>query len=360
MALPVRNQLIYWGIAAAVLFWLLWSMGGVLLPYVVGAALAYFLDPVADRLERLGLGRVAATALITLGAILVLVLLVLAVIPTLINQTYALVNEAPEMARRMQEFLIRQFPDLQDSTSIMRQTLADIGAAIQGKGAALAQGLLTSAMGLLSALIFLIVVPVVTFYLLVDWDRLVARLDTLLPRDHAPVVRRIAAEIDATLSSFVRGQFSVCAIMGVYYSVGLMLAGLQFGLVVGAFAGLVTFIPYVGALVGGLLAVGLALFQFWGDWTHVAVIVVVFIIGQTAEGNFITPKLVGKAVGLHPVWLMLALSVFGSLFGFVGMLVAVPVAAALGVLTRFGLGQYQGSLLYQGLAGRPGKDEDQV
>ncbi len=359
MALPIRNQLITWGIVLAVLFWLLWTMGSVLLPFVVGAAVAYFMDPVADRLETWGLSRVAATALITAGAVLVLVLLVLAVIPTLIHQTYALINDAPEMSRRTQAFMLEHFPELADSTSIMRQTLNDIGAAIQSKGAALAQGVVASAINLLSALVFLIVVPVVAFYLLVDWDRMVAKIDRLLPRDHAPAIRRLAAEIDETLSAFVRGQFSVCAIMGIYYSIGLMLAGLQFGLVVGAFAGLVTFIPYVGALLGAVLAIGLALFQFWGDWLRVGIVAVVFMIGQMAEGNVITPKLVGKSVGLHPVWLMLALSVFGSLFGFVGMLVAVPVAAALGVLLRAGIAQYQTSLLYNGIAGRTTEEGDQ-
>ena len=358
MALPIRNQLITWGIVLAVLFWLLWTMGSVLLPFVVGAAVAYFMDPVADRLETWGLSRVAATALITAGAVLVLVLLVLAVIPTLIHQTYALINDAPEMSRRTQAFLLERFPELADSTSIMRQTLNDIGTAIQSKGAALAQGVVASAINLLSALVFLIVVPVVAFYLLVDWDRMVERIDRLLPRDHAPVIRRLAREIDETLSSFVRGQFSVCAIMGIYYSIGLMLAGLQFGLVVGAFAGLVTFIPYVGALLGAILAIGLALFQFWGDWVSIGVVAAIFAAGQFIEGNILTPKLVGKSVGLHPVWLMFALSVFGSLFGFVGMLVAVPVAAALGVLTRFAIAQYQDSLLYRGMAGRIPEDED--
>ena len=138
----------------------------------------------------------------------------------------------------------------------------------------------------------------------------------------------------------------------IYYSAALMLAGLQFGLVVGAIAGAITFIPYVGALVGGALAIGLALFQFWGDWVSIGIIAAIFAVGQFIEGNILTPKLVGNSVGLHPVWLLFALSAFGSVFGFVGMLVAVPIAASIGVLARFGLGQYQASLLYQGYAGR--------
>ena len=358
MALPIREQAKYWGIALAVFFVLLWFLGGVMLPFLVGGALAYFLDPVADRLQKWGLSRVTATSVITLVAVLAVVLLVLAVIPTLIKQTTALVNAAPEIAHRLQGFLVEKFPDLTDSTSTIRQTLAEIGAGIQARGATLVQGVLTSALGLLSAVVFIVVVPVVTFYMLMDWDHMVARLDAMLPRDHAPVIRRLGAEINLALSAFVRGQLTVCFLLGSFYSAALMLAGLQFGLLVGAIAGAITFIPYVGSLVGGALAIGLALFQFWGDWLSIGIIAGIFGIGQFLEGNILTPKLVGKSVGLHPVWLMFALSAFGSLFGFVGLLVAVPIAAALGVLTRFAFAQYQGSLLYTGIEGRIPEDED--
>ena len=360
MALPMREQAKYWGIALALFFVALWFLGSVMLPFLVGGALAYFLDPVADRLQRAGLSRVAATALITLVALLSVALLVLAVIPSLIQQTTALINSAPEIAHRLQLFLVEKFPELTDSTSTIRTTLAEIGAAVQAKGAALAQGVLTSALSLLSAVVFIVVVPVVAFYMLMDWDHMVARIDHMLPRDHAPTIRRLAGEINDALSAFVRGQLTVCFLLGSFYSVALMFAGLQFGLVVGAIAGAITFIPYVGSLVGGALAIGLALFQFWGDWLSIGLVAAIFAVGQFLEGNILTPKLVGKSVGLHPVWLMFALSVFGSLFGFVGMLVAVPVAAAIGVLTRFGIAQYQASLLYNGIAGRIPEDEDQA
>lgn len=360
MALPIREQAKYWGITLVLLFVLLWLLGSVILPFLVGGALAYFLDPVADRLERLGMGRVAATALITVAALLIIVLLVLAVIPTLINQLTALVNAAPEISRKLQAFLNERFPDLADETSVIRQTLAKLGDTVQSKGAELAEGLLASVMGVISAAVFVVVVPVVAFYLLMDWDHMIARIDNLLPRDHAPVVRRLAREVDAALSAFVRGQLSVCLVLGIYYSVALMIAGLQFGLVVGAIAGAITFIPYVGALVGGALAIGLALFQFWGDWVSIGIVAAIFGIGQFLEGNVFTPKLVGNSVGLHPVWLLFALSAFGSLFGFVGMLVAVPMAAVMGVLTRFALTQYHDSLLYRGIAEPVPEDEDTV
>lgn len=349
MALPIREQAKYWAVVAAVSFALLWFLGPVLLPFLVGGAIAYFLDPVADRLERLGLSRVAATSVITILMLLIMVALVLAVIPTLISQLTALVNAAPEIAKRLQAFLVERFPELQDSTSTVRQTLAQIAGFVQSKGADLAQTALTSALSILSAVIFIVVVPVVAFYLLLDWDNMVARIDAMIPRDHVATVRRLAREIDGVLAGFVRGQLSVCLVLGTYYSVALMLAGLQFGLIVGAIAGTITFIPYVGAIVGGVLAIGLALFQFWGDWVSIGIIAAIFAAGQFLEGNVLTPRLVGKSVGLHPVWLLFALSAFGSLFGFVGMLIAVPVAATMGVFTRFAIAQYHDSLLYRGI-----------
>jgi predicted PurR-regulated permease PerM len=348
MAWPIKDQLRIWGVAMVLVFIALWFAGGVILPFLVGGALAYFLDPVADRLERAGLSRVAATAVITLVALLVVVLLVLSVVPTLIQQTAGLIQSAPAISQRLQGFLVDQFPQLADESSTIRLTLGQIGEGIQAKGASLLEGVLSSALGLLSAIVFMIVVPVVTFYMLMDWDHMVARIDLLLPRDHAPVIRRLAREVDRALAAFVRGQVSVCLLLGTFYSIALMLAGLQFGLVVGAIAGAITFIPYVGSIIGGALAIGLALFQFWGDWLSIGLIAAIFAVGQFVEGNILTPKLVGGSVGLHPVWLMLALSVFGALFGFVGMLIAVPVSAAIGVLIRFGVEQYKASLLYKG------------
>jgi predicted PurR-regulated permease PerM len=348
MALPVQIQVRYWGIAAVVFLAVLWFLGDVILPFVIGGAIAYFLDPVADRLERAGLSRVAATAIISVVMLLVIVLLFLAVIPTLINQLTALINAAPEISARLQVFLTERFPQLTDSTSTIRQTLAQIAAGIQSRGAELANTLLGSALGVINAVVLMVVVPVVSFYLLLDWDRMVARIDGLLPRDHAPIIRQLGREVDRVLAAFVRGQLSVCVVLGSFYAIALMLAGLQFGLIVGAIAGAITFIPYIGSLVGGSLAIGLALFQFWGDWVSIGLIAGIFAVGQFLEGNIITPRLVGNSVGLHPVWLLFALSAFGSVFGFLGLLVAVPVAAMIGVLIRFAAGQYTKSPLYVG------------
>lgn len=348
MALPVELQLRYWGIAAALFLALLWVLGDVLLPFLAGGALAYFLDPVADRLERAGLSRALSVAVITLATLLVLSVALLIVVPALLRQIAALIEAAPGLLRHLQEFLAARAPDLLDAESSIRQSLAGIGETIRGRGAELLNGLLGSALGVVNALVFLVVTPVVAVYLLLDWDRMVARLDMLLPREHAPVIRRLAREIDRVLAGFVRGQITVCALLAVYYAAGLGLLGLNYGLAVGVAAGVLSFIPYVGAITGGVLSIGLALFQFWGDPVWIGAVAAVFVLGQLLEGNLLVPRLVGGSVGLHPVWLLLALSVFGALFGFVGMLVAVPVAAALGVLLRFGVEQYLASKLYLG------------
>jgi predicted PurR-regulated permease PerM len=352
MALPIQQQAKYWGITIAVTAIVLWYLGDVLLPFVLGAAIAYFLDPVADRLEALGLSRIAATAVITIGAVIMFIVAAVIIIPTLVQQTTNLFNVAPVMFTKLQGVLAENVPSIMDENSAIRGALSSVGDTIKEKGASLLGAALQSAASLLNIVMLFVIVPVVAVYLLLDWDKMIARINDFLPRDHAPTLRALAKDIDTTLSSFVRGMGSVCLILGTYYAAALMLVGLDFGLIVGAIAGLITFIPYVGSLVGGALAIGLGLFQFWGDWVSLGLVAGIFIIGQVIEGNYLTPKLVGTSVGLHPVWLMLALSVFGAAFGFIGMLVAVPVAASIGVIVRFGSTQYLESRLYRGLSGQ--------
>ncbi len=358
MALPIRDQLKYWGIAAAVFMVALWFLGNVLVPFLMGAAIAYFLDPLADRLERLGLSRGMATAVITFVALMIFVLMALLVIPTLVNQAVSLVDTAPNLFRDFTDFLTTRFPSVTEEGSTLRTSLTTIGTTIQERGGEFLQTALASFASIINVLLLFVIVPVVAVYLLLDWDRMVASVDALLPREHAPTIRMLARDIDRTLASFVRGMGTVCLILGTYYAIALMLVGLQFGLVVGFIAGLITFIPYLGALIGGTLAIGLALFQFWGDWVSIGLVAGIFAVGQVVEGNVLTPRLVGNSVGLHPVWLLLALSVFGTLFGFVGMLIAVPVAAAFGVIARFAVDQYQQSQLYKGSEAPPSPRQD--
>jgi predicted PurR-regulated permease PerM len=375
MALPSQKQFQYWGIATALFVFLLWALGNVLTPFILGGAVAYCLDPIADRLEKWGLSRVMATIVITLSAVFLFVLIFLLVIPTLIGQLGQLISQIgtfiqdlPETWAAWKIWLEGRFPNLDLQGEFLQQQLTAIGGAIQSRGGDLVAALLSSAQGIINVVVLVVIVPVVTFYMLMDWDRMVAQIDDLLPRDHQETVRDLGRQIDSTLASFIRGQGTVCLVLGTYYAIALMIAGLNFGLIVGFIAGLISFIPYVGALVGGVLAVGLALIQWWGgtevidgqtievarNWFAIIAVAVIFAIGQFFEGNILTPNLVGSSIGLHPVWLILALSVFGSLFGFVGMLVAVPVAAIIGVLARFLINEYKSGQLYKGHIGKDG------
>lgn len=353
MALPARQQVTYWSVAALVLVLSLWWLGNVILPFIMGGAIAYFLDPLADRLEKLGLSRAASTAIIGLVTVLIFVILALAVVPMLARQLAQLVALAPDLLSSLQAFLNERFPNLLQN-SVVNDTLNSLGSAIKARGGELAATLLSSAMTLVNVVVFIVVVPVVAFYMLLDWDRMVAKIDGWLPRDHVQTIRTIARDIDRVLSGFVRGQVTVCLVLGGFYAIALMAAGLNFGLFVGAVAGILTFIPYVGALLGGILAIGLAFFQFWGDWVSIGIVAAIFFAGQLIEGNIVTPKLVGNSVRLHPVWLLFSISAFAALFGFVGMLIAVPVAAAIGVIMRFLIARYKESSLY--LGGAPDAD----
>ena len=320
-------------------------------------AIAYFLDPVADRLELWGASRALATTIITFFALLICILLAVLLIPELIRQIAALVAVAPEYVQQLGTVLTERFPSLMEAESPLRRGLNAVVETLSSRSGELANVILASAISIVDALVFIVVAPVVAFYMLLDWDRMIASIDSYLPRDHLETIRELARRLDRVLAGFVRGQLSVCGILGIFYAVALVLVGLQFGLIVGLLAGLLTFIPYVGSVIGGALSIGLALFQFWDQPHLILVVAVIFVIGQMVEGNFLTPKLVGSSVGLHPVWLIFALSAFGALMGFTGMLIAVPVAAMIGVFSRFFLSQYMEGRLYKGLDGRRSEDD---
>ncbi len=348
MGLSSKKQLKWWGITALVLIAVFWILGGALLPYIAGAAIAYFLDPLADRLEKMGFSRVWATVVISLFTALIFVLALVLILPLLIDQLVGLARSAPELVAQFQNWLGERFPQIFVEDSMLRRGLLSLQNLLNDQGAALVNGVLNSSLAVLDFLILLVVTPVVSFYLLYDWDRLVAKIDIWLPREHAPTIRRLARDIDKVLAGFVRGQLTVSIILGSFYAISLVLVGLQFGAVIGLIAGIISFIPFVGSIIGGGLSIGVALFQFWDQPIWIAVVAGIFVIGQFVEGNFLTPKLVGGSVGLHPVWLMFSLSAFGTLLGFTGLLIAVPVAASIGVLGRFLMQQYMDGPLYKG------------
>ena len=352
MALTVGQQARYWGIGFVALMAILYFFGSILTPFIAGAGLAYLLDPIADWLERRGASRLMATVIITVSAIFIFFIIMVLVIPTLVTQAQNLVAAAPGMVENLRAWLVERFPDLFRADGPMRNALIMVQERIQESGLTLLNSILASSLAVFDFVLLAVISPIVAFYLLLDWDHMIARIDGWLPLDHRDTIRQISRDIDKALAGFLRGQFTVMAILGIFYAVRLAIVGLQFGIVIGLIAGLISFIPYIGASLGGLISMGLALFQFWGDWVWVAAVAGIFAAGQFLEGNVLTPKLVGNSVGLHPVWLMFALSAFGYMLGFTGLLIAVPAAAIVGVLARFALNQYLGGRLYKGLAGK--------
>lgn len=348
MGLSIATQARWWGGGFIVFLAFLWLVNDAVAPFLLGAAFAYLLDPVADKLEEWGFSRTLATATISLVALLVIFLAFLFLIPLVFRQIQSLVEISPQLVRSLLDFLGEKFPSLLEEGSSIRQALSSFEDTLQTKGIALANSVLSSGLAAVSSVLSIFVALVVAFYLLLDWDRMTAVIDSWMPRQHVGIIRQLGCEIDAVLAGFIRGQMTVGAILGVFYAVALALVGLQFGVVVGLLAGALTFIPYVGSTVGGGVSIGLAIYQFWDDPIWIGVVAAIFITGQMVEGNYLTPKLVGSSVGLHPVWLMFALYAFGSLIGFTGLLIAVPAAACIGVLGRFGIKNYRESTLYLG------------
>jgi predicted PurR-regulated permease PerM len=352
--MTTKRQVFFWLGALGFFIFSLWLLQEILLPFIAGFVLAYFLDPVADRIEKLGFSRSFATSSILLLAILTLVLAVLLVLPVLSEQALKLAADLPglvqSLAAKIDSFAPKTLKDfLAKSGTNATGSLGDIAGKATSWLATVLSSIWSGGTALVNVMSLLVVTPIVSFYLLLDWDRIVAKVDGWLPRDYVETVRSIAREINTAMAGFIRGQGTVCLLLGLFYAIGLSLAGLKFGLAIGFGAGLLSFIPYVGAIFGGVVAIGVGLVQFFpDDLTSVALVVGIFVIGQFVEGNFLSPKLVGGSIGLHPVWLMFALFAFGYLFGFVGLLLAVPMAAACGVLVRFALRQYLGSKLYHG------------
>ncbi|MFB9951150.1 AI-2E family transporter [Rhizobium puerariae] len=349
----LRRHILFWIGALAVFVLFLWFFRSILLPFVAGMALAYFLDPVADWLERRGLSRLMATVVILVCFVLVFVLSLMLLIPIVINQFTEFAAALPGYISQLQQIISSpETSFLPHWLGAQIETVKQNFSEVLSQGAGFLGSLLTqiwnSGKAIVDVVSLLIVTPVVAFYILLDWDRMVAKVDSWVPRDQVDTVREIAREMNESVAGFIRGQGSLCLILGIFYAVGLSLVGLNFGLLIGFISGMISFIPYIGSLVGLVLSVGVAFVQFWPDYPWIVAVAGVFFVGQFIEGNILQPKLVGQSVGLHPVWLMFALFAFGAMFGFVGLLIAVPAAAVVGVLVRFALSQYLDSDIYYG------------
>ena len=348
-----QKQIIFWAVALVVALLFFWYLQDILLPFIAGFVLAYFLDPLADRLERLGLPRLAATGVIVASAVLLVILGFVLVVPALGTQMAKLVAEVPQLSAQLVQLTNQFAPQwLKDMVANnggdLQTTLADYGGRAAVWLAGFATTLWSGSKALLNVVSLLLITPVVAFYLLLDWDHLVARVDQWLPRDHKDEVRLIARDVDAALAGYIRGQGTVCLIMATYYAAGYSLVGLKSGLAIGLMTGLLAFIPFFGALLGGAAALIVGFLQFWPLEISLLWVAGILVAGQVIEGNFLSPKLVGHSIGLHPVFMMLALLGFSYVFGILGLILAVPLAATTGVLVRYGLVRYLRSGIYLG------------
>lgn len=347
---PALRHALFWiAIFAASLF-LMRALGQTLLPFVVGAVVAYFLNPVCNGLVSRGMSRALASLLVLIVFALIAVNLIIIIGPLISAQLTSFAQQIPgyiDQIRAEAKPLIDQFLSTASEEDITRAR--ELTSRYAGEAAAFAGQILSrlwqGGTALLNIISLIFITPIVSYYLMRDWPQIITMIDDTLPRAHAPVIRKEIKKVDKTLAGFLRGQASVCMILGIYYAVVLSLLGINFGLVLGLIGGIISFMPYIGSAFVFIAAVTIAIFQF--DTLLIPAIAAgAIMVGQFVEGNFLTPKLVGESVGLHPLWVIFALMAGGALFGFVGLVLAVPIAAVIGVLVRFALGRYLESSYY--------------
>lgn len=349
----IERQVLFWLSAALLSVFLIGLLRPVMLPFVAGIVIAYFLNPAADRLTRLvGSRAVAAVLIIAIFAAAIVVALVF-LVPLLLTQAQEFAISLPNELSRLRallegwarEQLGSHYADFQAGMERASTALSENWASVAG---ALASKLWSQGRAVFDFMALLLVTPLVVFYVLIDWHPMLAKIDSWLPRDHAPTIRRLASEINAAVSAFIRGQGTVCLVLAVYYAVSLSAVGLRYGLLVGLGTGILSFVPFVGWALGFITAGIIAVVQFWPEPLPILIVVGIFLGAQVLDAGFLSPNIVGSKIGLHPVWLIFALFVFSYLFGMVGVLVAVPIAAAVAVLVRFSLKVYLASDVYRG------------
>ena len=353
----------FWLTAFTIFALLIWLFSAVLPPFVVALVLGYLLDPIVGRMQRLGVSRALSTTIIVVGSIVTFTFFAILLAPMIGHQFADFIRTLPELVNRAESLLASASDQASHGyfgTLLKKFGLADTGPSdLQNHAGDLVnravqwfagstESLLSRGAAILDILSWMVITPVVAFYLLLDWPRMLSTIDGLVPPRHRDTIWSLAHQIDLALSGFLRGQSLVCLFLAGWYGLGLSLVGLNFGLLIGLVGGVLSFIPYIGSLLVLFVSLLIAVVQGWPNWHLVALTLGVVMVGQFLEGNVLSPKLVGDKVGLHPVWLIFALLAFGSVFGFTGLIVAVPVAAAAGVLLRFATTRYRESPFYTG------------
>lgn len=348
-ALP--RQFRFWVGGIVVFSLMIWLLKGILLPFILGLAVAYFLDPVVRRLEKHGMNRAVSTSIVLLFFVAAFVMAAALAFPVLREQFIAFAAAAPGYIQKLHTMALPWIDRLHEQLMAtpqedLRKQAGTVASTAFSWGTDVLKGIWQGGTALFDLVTVLLISPVVSFYMLRDWPVMVEKVNGWLPKAHAKTIRQLVSEMDSALSGFVRGQAIVCVTLGAIYAVALTIFGLNFGVLIGFIAGILSFIPYVGSLIGFGTALVVAYFQFDGAMAQLLIVAAIFGAGQFFEGNVLTPNLVGEKVGLHALWILFALMAGGTLMGFTGVMIAVPAAAVIGVLVRFGIGQYLKSGYY--------------
>jgi len=348
--MSTKDKIILWILGIFTIGLFINMISSILLPFVVSLIAAYFLDPAADKLERMGASRNVATSVITGSFFLIAISLSLMILPLLYDQLISFINKMPKYIDVVNKEIIPSFSSVleridPDAVEKAKDSVSEASGYIFSFMTKLVGNVWNSGVAVVNIMSLIFVTPIVTFYMLRDWDKMVKKVDGWVPKKYQDTVHKIVSQIDTTLSGYIRGQTNVCLLLGTFYAVCLSLVGLDFGFFIGFATGILSFIPYVGLLMGFVVGMAVAFFQF-GDIASIGMVAAVFIVGQLIEGNFVTPKLVGDKVGLHPVWIIFGMLAGAAMFGFVGILLAVPITAIVGVLSRYIIEKYLESGVY--------------
>ena len=336
----ILKENVFWVIICMTLgAFLLWNISDILAPFILGGILAYLLDPMADKMESFGVPRLLTALTVSLFALFVLMTTAILVIPIIFDQINQIIGFIPYITNEIYLVMQKGFKVL-NLGEVEDIDLVNLSKNLNEVSPIFAKSIFNSSFAILDFIFLLMVTPIVAIYLLVDWDKIIKEVEKVIPRRLEPTISQIVIEMHKTVASFLRGQFSVCIILAIFYAASLTALGLEYGLLVGLFSGLISFIPLIGTILGGLVALVVSLAQFWQTPEWVGVVLIIFLFGQVLEGNLLTPRLVGKSVKLHPLWIIFSVTCFGSLMGWVGVILAVPFAACIAVLVRFSLKIY--------------------
>lgn len=351
MAVPLNIQMKFWAGAAALFVTFIWIFKSVLMPFVLGIVIAYLLNPLVKRFSTRGIKRTTSTILILVVFFVLMTLLVVFTAPIIAKESKDLIAALPGYMDQL-FVLIEPYKEwikaniggdyIAESKTFLKENMSKILSVSGG----IAGGIAAGGQAVLGLLTTLVLTPLVAFFMMKEWPAITGWVEGLIPRQHEKMVQDLITQIDKKLAGFIRGQLTVAFLLGLIYAVALTVADLNYGFLIGITAGLLSIIPLVGSTLGLIVSVAVAWFQA-GTIEYVSIIAAIFVVGQIIEGNILSPKLLGDSVGLHPLWILFALMAGGSLFGILGMLLAVPVAAVVGVFASFGIMQYKKSAFYK-------------